>query len=169
MLKRVPEYPEYSVDEKGNIFSHLRIRFLNTTRHQKHGRMVDVFGSIGKHKNVRVSYMVLTTFVSPRPKGMIILHGKNGLFDDSLENLSWGTHKQNHADKWRDGTQQVGERVGTHKLNELQVRIIRRAYAPNIKRTHIDKGIPTQQLAEIFNVSTNTIERIVNRESWKHI
>ena len=58
----------------------------------------------GKAKTVRVQYLVTLAFIGPRPKGLHILHGPKGSFDNSLDNLSYGTRSDNMIDRKRDGT-----------------------------------------------------------------
>lgn len=65
--------------------------------------------------------------------------------------------------KLYDGSQNyTGENSSHAKLNEEQVRLIRKIYKE-------DKKISYKQLGEMFNVSRKTIEGIVNRRKWKHV
>ena len=74
------------------------------------------------------------------------------------EHLETGTHAENMADRVRDGTLARGEKMGSAKLTEDQVRDIR-------NRVH-----QTQQtLADEFGVSRRMISHIINRRNWKHI
>lgn len=52
----------------------------------------------------KVHILVLEAFVGPRPVGKISRHGKKGANDNSVENLCWGTHRENQLDRFRDGT-----------------------------------------------------------------
>jgi hypothetical protein len=50
-----------------------------------------------------VHRLVLETFAGACPPGMESLHGPAGrLVNWWPENLRWGTHAENEADKWRD-------------------------------------------------------------------
>lgn len=135
---------------------------------QLSGKAGNQYNTIGMHRDgkyftKRIAPIVLSVFGCPRPIGMECCHGVNGQFDDSISNLRWGTHKENMKDKYRDGTQPVGERAGNSKLNELQVRIIRRAYElfPDI--------FSLRYLARTFRIDHRTVRCIVYRKNWKHI
>lgn len=55
-------------------------------------------------QNVYVAHVVMKTWVGACPDGLEILHGPNGVTDNSVGNLCYGTHKQNALDCRRDGT-----------------------------------------------------------------
>ena len=57
--------------------------------------------------NQRVDYMVLETFVGPRPEGHEVLHANDDQSDNRLENLRWGTHVENCQDRRRNGKHHV--------------------------------------------------------------
>jgi len=59
---------------------------------------------------VYVHRLVLAAWVSPCPDGCEVCHGPNGVADNSISNLSYGTRSENHLDKRRDGTNR-GRRV----------------------------------------------------------
>lgn len=73
--------------------------------------------------------------------------------------LSWKTSLANAADKYIHDTINHGERSGTAKLTDCEVRQIRAL-----------KGSKTQrQLASQFGVRRETISKIHRRETWTHI
>lgn len=70
--------------------------------------------------------------------------------------LSWKTRKENEADKLLHGTHARGERCGTSKLTEADVKEIR-----------ILKGVkPQKEIAERFQISVPTVSEIQNRRKW---
>ena len=110
----------------------------------------------------KVSFLVLSAFVSPRPDGMLVCHGASGRLDDSLSNLYWGTPSRNNKeDKVRDGTDNRGERHSMAKLNERQVSVIRKSYSYRGRA-----GLTMRQLGEIFGVNLHTIGYIINNKTW---
>lgn len=58
----------------------------------------------GKRRIVRAHRLVLAAFVGPCPDGCEVRHGANGVEDNSVGNLSYGTHIKNQLDRRRDGT-----------------------------------------------------------------
>lgn len=54
-------------------------------------------------RRYRVHTLVLTTFVGPRPDGMVCCHGNGIRTDNRLENLSWDTISANNFDAVKHG------------------------------------------------------------------
>jgi hypothetical protein len=51
-----------------------------------------------------VHRLVSLIWIGPCPDGQEVCHGPNGVSDNSVGNLSYGTHQQNSLDMYRDGT-----------------------------------------------------------------
>lgn len=172
-MKPIPNYPRYFADELGQIYSvnHCsRYGYSNgkmkKLRHKilKDGRHMVILHVQKKLVYRYVHQLVLEVFVGPRPKGMLACHGHNGVGDNSVSNLYWGTEAQNNLDdKIRDGSIYWGERHSCSKLNELQVRTIRRCY-----QLGKDCGITHSYLGSVFGVRQDAITRIINRQRWKY-
>lgn len=66
-------------------------------------RWFSLYGSEGETR-VRAHRVVAEVFI-PNPFGLPnVLHGKNGVSDNSVANLYWGDQSRNNLDKVRDGT-----------------------------------------------------------------
>lgn len=104
-----------------------------------------------------VHSLVLEAFVGPCPPGQEARHRNCQHHDNRLENLVYGTRKQNREDSRREGTLAVGERIAQHKLTEAEVLKIRAMSGDH------------QSIAEIFGVSRAQIRRIKRRENWTHV
>lgn len=52
---------------------------------------------------VKIAVMVLETYVGLRPDGMVACHRDDNRENDTMENLYWGTPKQNTQDILRNG------------------------------------------------------------------
>ena len=106
---------------------------------------------------VLVHRLVLFTFVRPALPGEESRHlnGKPG--DNRLANLQWGTRSENQQDRVAHGISNRGERCGSSKLTELEVRRI---------RTLFEAGLSDQEIAESASVSRGTIHSIRTRKSW---
>jgi hypothetical protein len=85
--------------------------------------------------------------------------GKGHLGCINPRHLSWKTPKENAADKELHGTVSRGERQGVSKLKEKDVLFIR-AMAGKA---------PQSALAAQFGVRQSTINKIVQRQRWRHI
>lgn len=106
----------------------------------------------------QVSVLVLTAFAGPRPKGYECCHSNGISHDDRIENLRWDTRAGNAADKLRHGTHNRGERCGSAKLTERQVRAIRSVH-----------GVPQARLAREHGVSQAQISQIRTGKRWGHL
>ena len=69
------------------------------------------YGHLGIHlsKNgveriIRVHQLVATAWIGPCPEGQQVRHGPNGVTDNSVSNLCYGTPSEDGFDKRRDGT-----------------------------------------------------------------
>ena len=81
--------------------------------------------------------------------------------NNSIDNLYWGTAKENKADAYRNGKVGLGEASPNVKLTEKKVRKIRKMYST---------GEYTQQeIANLFSVTQPMIGCIVRRNNWKHV
>lgn len=174
MIKPIPGFPDYFADEDGNIYSKKNGKMKILKQHSRNGIHKNVvIYKMKKPYNLLVHRIILETFIGKCPKGMVGCHGIKGVSDNSVSNLSWKTQKENMRDKYRDGTQQTGENNSWHKLNELQVRIIRKTYTHKknkfSRKFCYDGTVTYQYLADIFNVNWNTIEAIVNHRNWSFI
>ena len=141
------------------VSSHGRLR--------RSGRIIH--GSVNKqgHRNVIlrgrgnrstcIHVLVAEAFLGPRPEGLVVRHGKNGVDDNSVENLSYGTQLQNIHDKKRDGTWQVADTAGRRTLTSEQAREI---YCSSESST---------TLGERFGVDATTIRAIWRGKNWASV
>jgi len=114
----------------------------------------------GKKVTVSVHILVLTSFVRPRKPHEETRHLNGVRHDNRLENLAWGTPKENGADRVAHGNQVHGERVHTCLLQETQVREIKRL---------LREGARVCDLVRRYGVRKNVIIHIKKGRSWKHV
>ncbi len=106
-----------------------------------------------------VHVLVAAAFIGPRPSGLQVHHGPARQRNNSPSNLSYGTAKENAADRLRDGTDASGERNGRSKLTNAQVLQIRRLLENAPRGT-------TARLAREFGVSFSTVSMIKRGRTW---
>ena len=112
------------------------------------------------HKASRVAY---TFTKGPITDGLFVLHSCDNPPCCNPEHLRLGTYRDNTDDKMKRGRARsgIGERHGSAKLTENEVREIYRNYSSGFENI--------SQLATRFNMDFSTIHSIVTGESWKHL
>ena len=120
-----------------------------------------------KHKRY-IHRLVLEAFIGPCPMGQQTRHLNGIRGDNRLENLRWGTYKENNHDKAAHGTnglgklrpQTTGDKHPMAKLKEADVRAI---YAA------VSGGATKESMAQQYGVTWGCIHLICNRRNWKHL
>ena len=119
--------------------------------------------------NVRVHRLAWEIWRGPIPDGMWVLHRCDNPPCFRPDHLFLGSHADNMADmtaKRRHRTQvrpesiARGERHGSAKLSEEEVRAIRALHA---------EGRTAAAIADQYGLSASTIGAIVRREGWSHV
>lgn len=108
----------------------------------------------------RVCVLVATAFIGPCPNGMVCCHRDDNPANNNLDNLRWGTIRDNSDDAIRNGRISRGS---SHYNAELTEDIVREA------RTRVKAGESVWRLAEEFSVSKNALYIAVTRRGWKHV
>jgi|SRR5215472_17643 len=99
--------------------------------------------------------LILLAFVGPKPPRKICRHRDDNPWNNCLDNLHYGTRRQNHKDAVRNGKHARGERAYNAILTTDAVRAIRastESYAV---------------LAARYGVSKATILNVRNGRGWK--
>lgn len=168
-VKNISGFPTHVVSKVGKIYSKSRQDSLGRNRKGKELREYNN-GSVyphvwiccdGERFLLKISRLVLTTFVGPCPDGMECRHMDGNPKNNRLDNLCWGTHRENIQDRTRAGTTACGERQGRSVLKEQDVHIIR----------YLDKTrlFRYEDLAFQFGVSISTIWQVVKGITWNHL
>jgi len=122
----MPGTDKYYITDDGRVFSAHRWVWKEKSQHTNRGYKYVALDGAPK----KVHQLVLLAFGHDRPDGAEVRHlnGKRG--DNRLENLAWGTRKENVADMFLHGTVPSGERSGASKLSDKTVaKIVQRAIA----------------------------------------
>lgn len=161
MIKAIKDYPDYLISSIGEVWSRKRKKYLKWCLNHDGYRQVILYCENGKAKTCTIHRLVLKTFVGMPLNNQESRHINGIRTDNSLENLCWGTKKENAADRTRHGTTSKGENHGRAKLTEADVQDIRRYYASGCYSQY--------ELAKIFNINQVHVGRIVRHKTWKHI
>lgn len=115
-------------------------------------------GSGTTQRSIKVHALVAAAFLGPRPEGNHVLHGPNGISDNSVSNLSYGTQSENLGrDRARDGTSSRGAASHFTKLNEASVLEI---------RARLAEGVHQHVLAAEFGVTRSCVGHIKAGRAW---
>lgn len=127
-------------------------QFFNAT-----GYKMVRFGFDGKKYSSQVGRLVLLAFVGRPERNELCCHNDSNPKNNKIENLRWGTQKDNMKDRMSRGKYLKAEKHFMAKLSNKEVMEI---YNSD------DLGI---FLAKKYNTSPNTISRIRNGKLWKSI
>lgn len=115
----------------------------------------------GKRFKTALHPLVCEAFRGKKPPGHECRHLNDDPLDNRIDNLVWGTRRQNAYDRHRNGIQSLGEQCYQSKLTTDDVMDIRRRYG--------EGGVTLEQLADEYGVVFQTIFDVVSYRSWKHV
>lgn len=158
--KPIPEFPSYSVTPDGTVLSAKQggLRALKPIA-SKDGHLYVFLYRGGQMHKMWLHKAVLLAYVGPPAEGQECRHLDGVPSRNHLDNLRWGTRQENADDKQRHGTQQRGEKSGTHKLTEVDVLEIRQRIGT----------MPLRALAKEYGVSHTAIRRAALGIKWAHL
>ena len=112
------------------------------------------------HPSHRVAWILTHGAI---PDGLCVCHQCDVRACCNPHHLFLGTRAQNNADRDAKGrgNHARGEKAGKAKLNENQVREIRRLY--------LEGNITYRELGQKFGVTQSPIRAIVQRKHWTHL
>ena len=111
----------------------------------------------GQQNMRRVARLVASAFLGPPPEGMHVCHNNGTPTDDRVENLRYGTPKENSADTDRHGRRQKGATHHQVRITEADARRIK--YGSE----------PSDALAEELGVHVGHIDNIRRGHRWAHV
>lgn len=117
-LHKAAPYPEdtrYWVTTEGHVYSTCTNRWLKPGRMNRFGH---VSVAIGRGNSKCVHYLVLRTFIGPRPDGCDVAHENGVGGDNRLCNLAYKTRSENNKDMARHGKR----RFTQGQIQELRAR-----------------------------------------------
>ena len=156
----IKDFPNYSIDREGNIYSKKLDRY-KAIQSDKDGYRVVTLTYNKLRKTLKIHRLLAIHFL-PNTEGKLFVNHRNGIKDDNrLDNLEWCTAQENVQHSYDNGLQEGirGELNTNSKLTENDILFIR----------HWHKKFRLIDIAEAFNVSKSLICKVVYRKCWKHI
>lgn len=96
--------PEVMVSDHGRFYNTKTKRFLKPTHGDGHGHLAIKAGKKEMRRQGYVHRLIAQAFVPNENNYSIVRHLDDDPSNNEIENLAWGTQKDNHADAVRNGT-----------------------------------------------------------------
>ena len=158
LWKDIEGYPGYQVSNKGRVSSGSRPGYARRMTiilkpYYNKGYAQVHLSCKGVQRSFEVHRLVLNAFVGTQPD-MFGLHADNDPSNNSLDNLSWGTHEDNMTQMRNDNRSQ---KPSLRKFNDEQVREIRASPLSCVK------------LSRIYKCGATQIHRIKRRKTYADV
>lgn len=167
--RSLPGFEEaYSVSDAGRVCRLERVVMRSNGRRQtlgskilKGGKDSDGYLQVRINGVLRsVHCLVALTFIGPCPENLETCHNDGDRVNNRASNIRYDTHKGNSDDRKIHGTEAIGSKRATAKLNETTARdALIRSKA----------GESNASIARDLGVNPSTIFCLVNRKTWIHI
>lgn len=148
----IPGYPGYYISKRGKVYSRwdingkgiMRNRYHKKIPHlNKNGRYIVGLSQPGIGRtNWLVSRLVALVYIPNPENKSYVCHKDNNPLNNSIDNLYWGTQKENMEQASRD--KRFPDRRCIKKGTEIQ-----RSYIPRLKEV----GFSYKEISEILNLS----------------
>lgn len=125
-LRNIPGYDtDYWVDAEGNIYSQKsgELRKLKTNDDHRGYLICGVKRNDGVSYPLKVHHAVLYAFVGPKPEGHVGMHIDDNSYNNKLENLKWGTIKENQQSKLHNKARPIDDK---RRLNNKKKEIVQK-------------------------------------------
>jgi hypothetical protein len=168
--RSLPYYPRYRFNSRGDVESHdprdkpgrekwRRLKVVRDLDGYARARLWD------KQivRNIKVCRAVMILFGPPEPfPGAFVLHGPGGNQDDSIDNLRWGTHRENMDDRRRDGKYYTGDKNHAFKLSDRDAQSMIRGWKQGEFSSY-------RQAGDCYGISKTLARYIIIGEKRKHL
>lgn len=162
-MRYIPGFDKkYLIDKEGDVFSFYKNRILSSVEDVKGGHRSLRLTKDKVIKKYSIHYLVMITYVGPRPEGYEINH-KNGIkWDNRLENLEYVTPSENILHAYRTGLKKPirGEQHHASKLKKEDIPVIKRL----AETTDMTQG----EIGKLFGVTNGEISNIIRGTSWSY-
>ena len=149
--KPIPDFPGYPADRSGRIWSDRTGAALKPYMGGFKNRRPKVDLVINKKRYKKfVHDLICSTFIGPRPAGMLVCHRDDDPLNNKAHNLYYGTPRQNYEDAERNGRIPRGCKHPSSVLTARQRRQVVRRLPKESQR----------RIAASYGVSPSVIRRI---------
>lgn len=162
----IPGYPGYHISKRGRIYSRWDVNgkgILNKRYHlkqphlNKKGRYIIGLSQPGLGTTKWLVHRLVALVYLPNPEGLpYVCHKDNVPTNNSVNNLYWGTQKDNMSQASKEGRmiQAKGKDSVHYKGTEIQ-----RSYIPRL----INLGFTRKEISEIMNLGVQLVSDYYNK------
>jgi hypothetical protein len=162
----IPGYPGYHISKRGRIYSRWDVNgkgILNKRYHlkqphlNKNGRYIVGLSQPGLGTTKWLVHRLVALVYLPNPEGLpYVCHKDNVPTNNSVNNLYWGTQKDNMSQASKEGRmiQAKGKDSVHYKGTEIQ-----RSYIPRL----INLGFTRKEISEIMNLGVQLVSDYYNK------
>ena len=119
-------------------------------------------GMMGKSK--RVHRLVAEAFLGPQPTPKhVVMHLDDNGLNNRVDNLKWGTHKENMEDMRLKSRQAKGEKIDNSKITESQAKQIKSMLKEDKRFGRL------RRISRALGVSYGVVTQIEYGRTWRHI
>jgi hypothetical protein len=165
-LKEISWAPGYVVSDRGNVYRVVTRDGVPVLLHRKlylgnvGYYVVTLKGNFEKARPWYIHRLVAEAFL-PHPEGNHeVRHLDGDRLNNRVENLAWGTRRENVQDTIRHGRLRRGEDVANAKLSEMDVQVVRYL---------LGRGASVYAVSLVFRVTDVVIRRIRDGQAWTHL
>ncbi len=161
---QLKDYQRYWLNKNGNMISSCGENIIikkASKQTNRGGYWCHDLSKRGRFTRKYLHVLLLQTFVRNREPYEECRHLDGNKDNNCLENLCWGTSKENATDRQIHGTLVIGEQNWHSKLNEVSVKVIRYLY--------YKKNISLSKLGKAYRMSPTTLWAAAIGKTWKHV
>lgn len=154
-MKIIKEYPNYRVDESGNVFSIKSKKMLKHHTRRDGYKYVALYHN-GKgfknaiHRLVASAYCLRIDY-----NRNTVNHIDGNKNNNHYSNLEWCSLKENIRHAWKTGLYHTGENHHSAKIKNLDIEKIKQLYR---------EGIKQQEIANRYGIGQDHVSRIINNK-----
>lgn len=171
MKGNIPGYPNYYISRDGKLFKLSTGKEIKVFYHKRYMRCKIYNGKTSK--NIKIHRLVAEVYI-PNPNNLpVVMHLNDDVTDNRVENLKWGTQKENVHDAINKGRLRIKGKdnpmYGVHRYGldaphiSLNSRKIRRLNSMNFK------GYRKEYIAYRLGVCRGTIQNYLINKHYKNI
>lgn len=148
---------KYFCTKDGNVISKVN----EEPRILRKGRVKTGYDTVGVHNKTHYVHRMIAECFCRKGEGANQVNHKNGIrHDNRAENLEWVNATENNIHARRVLKTALGEKSGSNKLIEKDIRLIKR---------FLELGVRKSIIAKAFDVTPGCILKVERKETWLHV